>query len=160
MNIEMKRKLVLLTLLFFSFSLLCAQPAPGPGFHKKGYRNFHGRRMMEESSEMHLLFVKAKELPDIYCFKFVFSQPVNPESMNTDSFLVNGNEIHFEKMRLSKNYREIDFIVHSENADWFEENMELTVKEIESITGNKMEPVVIENFELDEDYKLIKKDER
>jgi len=158
MKLEMKRKLVLLTLLFFSFSTLVA--APGYDFHKKGHKNFHGKRMMEEDGEFYLLFVEAKEIPDFYNFKFVFSQPVNPKSLENENFLLNGNEIHFEKIRFSKNYMAIDFLITPEAANFAEDNNDLLIKGIESINGNIIEPVVIKNFQIEKDYKLMRKFER
>jgi len=158
MNKEMKRKLVFLTLLFFSFAILFA--APGPGFPERGHKNFHGKRIWEDASEFHLLFVEAKKFPGIYNFKFVFSQPVNPISLGNENFFLNGNEIHFEKTRFSKNYIVVDFLIDSEAVDLTEENNELIIKNLESINGIKLEPVVIKNFQADKEYKLMRKPER
>jgi len=158
MKIEMKRTLVLFTLLFFSFSMLCA--VPGPDFPKRGHKNFHGKRMMEEDVDFRLLFIKATKLNDFYNFGLVFSQPVNPESINTENFILNGKVIPLENIRFSKNYRTVDFFVDEKTVLWTDANMDLVIKDVESIRGNIIEPVVINNFKFENDYKLIKKLEK
>jgi len=113
--------------------------------------------MLEEDDKCFVLFIKATEFPDCDSFKIVFSQPVNPESINDDNFLLNGNKINPKKIMFSKNYRIIDFIADFDNSVWLEENNELIVKDIESISGNKIEPVIIKNFQIEKDFKLMKK---
>jgi len=154
----MKRNLFLFTILIFSFSMLFA--VPDPAFPKKGHKNFHGKRMMEEDTEFRLLFIRAIEFPESFNFGLVFSQPVNPESINSETLLLNGNVIPIGNIRFSKNYRTVDFFVDKKAALFTNENIELIVKDVESINGNKIEPVLIKNFQPETDYKMMRKIER
>lgn len=170
MNKEMKRNSVFITLLFFSFTLLFA--APDSDFHKRGHKNFHGKRMMKEDGEFRLLYVRAAAVPGYYNFGVVFSQPVNPDSITSDNFLMNGNIIPLENIRFSKNYRTVDFFVKADalilpgrNNTAYDntrlneqiEPDELIIKDIESISGKKTEPVVIKNFQINKEYRMMKK---
>lgn len=155
MNFRMKRRLVFKIFLLFSLPMLFA--APEYGMHKKGHKNFHGRRMMNEEGGFTLLYLKTNQLPESYNFELIFSEPVDPESINEENFLLNGNQIQLEKLRLSKNYRAIDFFVNSTPSNMMEGYSELLIKDIKSINGKIIEPVLIENFQLGQEYPFLKK---
>lgn len=116
--------------------------------------------MVQEDSEFRLLVLTTENNNESCNFELIFSQPVNPDSINSENFVINGKIIPLENLRFSKNYRTVDFFIETASFQLTEENVELIIKDIESINGNKIETVTIPNLQSEKVYRLQKKDLR
>lgn len=177
MFITMKKRIILFTLLIFSsFAVFAEPPAPpmslppppakGP---RMNHRNFHGKRMIDEEIDFKMIFVKATNTPNNIFFELIFTQPVNPQSVTEENFLINGKTLPIKMIRFSKNYRSVHCFIDQEafltqvtrgqtSNDTQGQTFDLEIKNIESIKGDTIEPVEFKSFHTDEEYRYLRRE--
>lgn len=105
--------------------------------------NYRGTRIISENDAFTLQAVKtervnAKEVS----LELTFNQSVNPHTFTSDSILVDGEEISSKtKFAFNKKGDTIKITVPVQN-----ENFTLTIKDVKSFDGTKIEPIEIKNI--------------
>jgi len=156
-------KRFLLLSIFFSCGLGFANPIkpPMPPHYgpENDYRNFRGRRIIDDNRRFIPIFIRSASYENFIFIEIFFTQPINVASLMRDCIFVDNHPISLDIIRFTKNNCGLRFVIPNDSENLEKTDFILEIKDIVSVTNAVIEPVKIEDCQINCEYRYLEREE-
>ena len=168
------KKILFCLVLFFSAVYVFAEPPmppdfrpkvpgqenfrPGPHNPKRNYRNFHGKRFINEEREFKAVVIRSFDISDVFLIEVLFNGPIESNSLQPECIKFNDVPVDLNRLRFSKNRNSIRMVFPKEAFSGSEETFSFELRKIKSISGNEIIPVTFKKCQFSSEYRFSERE--
>lgn len=131
---------------------------PEPHNPKRNYRNFHGKRFINEDREFKAVVIRSFDISDVFLIEVFFNCPIESNSLQSECIKINDMPVDLNQLRFSKNRNSIRMVFPKETFNKGEVTFSFELRKIKAINGNEIIPVTFNNCQFSSEYRFSERE--